>query len=165
MDKTSNLPLKYRGYAIVCQEVPDEISLAFNISGCPHKCKQCHSEYLWKYDGKLIGEDLDQILSINKDFISCVCFMGGDQNLEELYSLCTKIKNTYHLKTCIYSGLNEIVFFKDFIENNVLDYLKIGRYEYLRGGLDSPNTNQRMYKIIDSNTMECLNDRFHKPML
>lgn len=29
-----------------------------------------------------------------------------------------------------------------------LDYLKIGRYNYLKGGLNSKNTNQIFYKIV-----------------
>jgi len=150
MDKTSNLPLKYRGYAIVCQEVPDEISLAFNISGCPHKCEQCHSQYLWEYEGNFIGEDLDKVLSVNKEFISCVCFMGGDQNMQELYNLCKHIKDDYNLKTCVYSGLNDIAFFTDLIKDNLLDYLKLGKYDYKKGGLSSMTTNQVMYKIVNN---------------
>ena len=73
--------LKYINYDIVFQEVPNEISLVFNISGCPHKCEGCHSKYLWEYTG------------------------------------------------------------------NLIDYLKIGPYVKSLGGLDSCETNQKMYKI------------------
>lgn len=70
--------LKYKGYAIVFQEVPNEITLAINICGCPHKCKGCHSQYLWLDDGDILEKDLNDIIDKYKDYITCVCFMGGD---------------------------------------------------------------------------------------
>ena len=154
MDKKNNtLPLKYQGYTIALQEVPDEISLAFNISGCPHKCPECHSKYLWNYEGNYIGEDLSKVLSKYKEYISCVCFMGGDQNLNELYLLCKQIKDN-HLKVCIYSGLNNTDTFIDFINDSLIDYLKIGPYIGEYGGLNNPNTNQRMYKVVNNNLID-----------
>lgn len=140
-------PLKYDGYAIVLQEVPDEISLAINITGCPHRCSDCHSKHLWEYVGKDLGQDIDNILSSHENFISCICFMGGDQNLQELQALCNRIKmRLYPPKICIYSGLDDVQVFKDFKN---IDYLKIGSYKQEYGGLDSEITNQKMYKITD----------------
>ena len=52
--------LKYNGYSIVMQEVPNEVSLAINISGCPHKCEGCHSKYLWEYDGEYLIDDIER---------------------------------------------------------------------------------------------------------
>ena len=75
--------LKYINYAIVFQEVPDEISLAINISGCRYRCRGCHSKHLWEYKGNYLLEDLEDIINSN-EFITCVCFMGGDQNMKEL---------------------------------------------------------------------------------
>lgn len=141
------LPLRYQGYAIVLEEVPNEISLAFNISGCPHHCDGCHSQHLWEYKGELLSEDIQSIIEQYKEYISCVCFMGGDQNIEELESLCSVIKNEYNLKTCVYSGEDNINIFQKMICNNTLDYLKIGRYMKDRGGLNRTSTNQKMYKI------------------
>ena len=160
MQKISkNLPLKYQGYAIVMQEVPDEISLAFNIAGCTHKCEGCHSKNLWEYEGNYLCNDFLNILNANKDFISCVCFLGGDQNIEELYELC-KISKQYNLKTCIYSGFNSIKPFEDIIFDSLLDYLKIGPYIKEYGGLGTITTNQKMYKILKSdvinNETKCL---------
>ena len=31
--------LNYYNYDIVCQEIPDEITLAINITGCPNHCQ------------------------------------------------------------------------------------------------------------------------------
>ena len=47
-------PLRYDGAAVVFSEVPDEISLAISITGCPRRCPGCHSEYLWEYHGNLL---------------------------------------------------------------------------------------------------------------
>ena len=162
MDK-NNLKLKYQGYTIVLQEVPDEIALAFNISGCPHRCLDCHSKYLWDYEGNYLGEDLENVLSKYKDYISCVCFMGGDQNIEELAMLCKHIKS-YNLKVCIYSGSDDISLFNDMINDNSIDYLKLGPYKKEYGGLDSTITNQVMYHIVDQHLIN-ITDKFQKPKM
>jgi anaerobic ribonucleoside-triphosphate reductase activating protein len=137
--------LRYSHYDIVFQEVPNEVSLVFNISGCPYKCKGCHSTYLWDYTGNLLCDDFDFVISQYKDLVTCVCFMGGDQNIEELERYLVHIKEVYGLKTCIYSGNDSIETFKS--EMGYLDYLKVGKYDEKLGGLDNPNTNQRFYKI------------------
>lgn len=94
------LNLKYCSYDIVFQEVPNETTLVFNISGCPHKCEGCHSKYLWDYVGKYVKEDYLKIIDRYNTFITCVCFMGGDQNIEELYLFIKSIKEKYpNLKT------------------------------------------------------------------
>ena len=38
--------MKYNSIDILMQEVPDEISLAYEITGCPNMCKKCHSPEL-----------------------------------------------------------------------------------------------------------------------
>lgn len=162
MEQTLNkLPLKYQGYAIVLQEVPDEITLAFNISGCTHHCDGCHSPNLWEYEGEELIKDLNNVIEKYNDYISCVCFMGGDQNIEELKKACLIVKNQYSLKTCIYSGSNTINIFQDMIHKNLLDYLKIGQYKKEKGGLNKPTTNQRMYKIEGDNLWD-ITSKFQK---
>lgn len=138
------LPLKYTGYAVTFQEVPNETSLIFNISGCPYKCRGCHSQYLWEYTGEYITEEIEQILMQYKGLVTCVCFMGGDQNLAELKLLLIKCKSL-GFKTCVYSGLNDISIFDDLL--SLLDYLKVGEYVSELGGLNSKDTNQRFYQI------------------
>ena len=136
--------LKYLGYSIVFQEVPDEVTLAINISGCPHRCEGCHSTYLWEYEGDYISNDLNNLIEKYKGLITCVCFMGGDQNQIELLDLL-KIVQKHKLKTALYTGL-------DFLSNlNIrilcnLNYCKLGHYDDKLGGLDKPTTNQRMLR-------------------
>ena len=140
--------LKYTGYSIVFQEVPDEVTLAINISGCPHKCEGCHSKYLWEYEGDYIDEDIEKLICRYKKFITCVCFMGGDQNPSNLIH-CLSIAKKYGFKTCLYSGRDDLrsLYTDGLIDQ--CDYVKIGRYNQQLGGLNSPNTNQRFYKRID----------------
>lgn len=157
---TRHRKLKYLGYSIVFQEVPNEITLAINISGCPYKCEGCHSRYLWKYEGNYISDDLDFIIKQNLDFITCVCFFGGDQNIVELYDLLKHIKSKYKLKTCLYSG-------QDLLSNlnklfDVLDYIKIGSYKENLGGLKSITTNQRMYMICQDQSLKDITFKFQQ---
>lgn len=154
-----NLPLKYTGYTVACQEVPDELSIVFNISGCPYKCRGCHSQYLWDYIGRYISEDIEGVLRQYKGLATCVCFMGGDQNLSEMKDLLARCK-THGFKTCIYSGSNNMALFKDL--RDVLDYLKIGEYKEELGGLKNKNTNQIFYGINDEGGYSDLTYLFQK---
>ena len=140
--------LKYLGYDIVFQEIPDEVTLAINISGCPHKCEGCHSEYLWNYDGAFISEDIDVLLDKYGRFITCVCFMGGDQNQNELLYLVNIVKRR-GIRTALYSGCD---CFEDIKKDLLcgLDYLKLGRYKKYLGGIDKPLSNQHLYKKVSN---------------
>jgi anaerobic ribonucleoside-triphosphate reductase activating protein len=140
--------LKYSHYDVVFQEVPNEISLVFNISDCPYKCEGCHSKYLWDYLGSYISNDIDNIIKKYNGLITCVCFMGGDQNIVELTELLFNVKYAYKLKSCVYSGNDNIHTFDNILI--YLDYLKVGRYIENLGGLDKDTTNQKFYKVIDS---------------
>ena len=134
--------LKYLGYSIVFQEVPDEVTLAINISGCPHKCEGCHSKHLWEYDGNYISDDLVDLIEKYKGLITCVCFMGGDQNPLELVNLLDRV-HRFKLKTALYSGEDSLQHIAFRVVCN-LDYCKIGHYDQTKGGLSSKNTNQKM---------------------
>ena len=138
-----NLPLKYISTCIALQEVPDEMSLIINVSGCPHHCEGCHSQYLWEYKGRDLLTDIVGLIEDNKEYVSCICIMGGDYNITELNYVFTLIANS-GLKTCLYTGLNHIP-----IGLNPLDYIKIGEYRKDLGGLDKSTTNQRFYKNIN----------------
>lgn len=138
--------LKYIGCTIVFQEVPDEVTLAVNISGCPHRCEGCHSEYLWEYKGRYLSDDIAHLIQMYKDLITCVCFMGGEQNPEDLVK-CLLIAKSQNLKTCVYSGCDDI---KVLSQNGIAqycDYIKIGHYDKKLGGLSSSSTNQRFYAL------------------
>lgn len=135
--------LKYLGYSIVFQEVPNEVTLAINISGCPHRCEGCHSKYLWEYKGNYISDDLKGLIKKYDGLITCVCFMGGDQNQNELVNLLNNVHRN-QLKTALYTGEDSMQNISFRVLCN-LDYCKIGHYDANRGGLDNKNTNQKMF--------------------
>lgn len=148
--------LKYIGYSIVLQEVPDEITLAFNISGCPYHCDGCHSSYLWDYAGRFVSDDLQDVLKKYSGLITCVCFMGGDQNREDLDEMLRCIKKM-NLKTAIYTGNDT-----PDLNWDLLDYVKCGHYDKKLGGLSSRNTNQKMLRKSADGEWEDITYKFWK---
>lgn len=137
--------LKYVDAKVAFAEVPDEVTLAINISGCPCNCRGCHSSYL----AEDIGEPLDlqhltNLIDSNKG-ISCVCIMGGDANPSEVDDIAQDIKEYYpKLKVGWYSGRQELS--KD-INLEFFDFIKLGPYIEELGPLNSKTTNQRFYKV------------------
>lgn len=135
--------LKYISTCIALQEVPDEISLIINVSGCPHHCEGCHSQYLWEYKGNYLLDDIEQLINEHGLYTTCVCIMGGDYNIFELNQLIGYISMRGY-KTCVYLGCDYLP-----IELDAVDYLKIGSYKKEFGGLDKLTTNQRFYKRVN----------------
>lgn len=150
--------MKYVDTLVSFSEIPDEITLCINISNCPNKCEGCHSSWLQKNIGiELNNYELYDIINKNSG-ISCVCFMGGDSNPEEINNLAIKIKSK-NLKVGWYSGNSEI---SDKINIKNFDYIKIGPYLKDKGPLSDKNTNQKMYKIIHFTGMNSLKDITYK---
>jgi anaerobic ribonucleoside-triphosphate reductase activating protein len=145
--------IKYIESKVVFEEIPDEITLAINITNCPCHCEGCHSKYLWADIGKkLDNKEIDVLIKKNKG-ITAICFMGGDKEPDEINSLAKYVKENHKaLKTGWYSGKEEI---SEEIKEENFDYIKIGPYIEEKGPLNNKNTNQRMYhKGID------ITDRF-----
>lgn len=135
----------YDRYDIVFQEIPNEVSLAFTIEGCPNNCNGCHSPHLMKQNGReLTQEELVHIMSQYKDTFTCVLFLGGDAFHDDLYKLFKLVKMLGY-KSAFYSGNDDIN--GKFVP--VLDYYKIGQYNKEVGGLSNKNTNQKLYNILD----------------
>lgn len=150
--------MKYVDTLVSFSEIPDEITLCINISNCPNKCKGCHSPWLQENIGiELNNYELYDIINKNSG-ISCVCFMGGDSDPEEINNLAIKIKSK-NLKVGWYSGNSEI---SDKINIKNFDYIKIGPYLKDKGPLSDKNTNQKMYKIIHFTGMNSLKDITYK---
>lgn len=141
---------------IVLEEVPDEISLALSISGCPLRCFNCHSEET--YDPSF-GEPLTAVKMyelLNRKHITCVLFYGGEWKPEQLISLIDIVKKK-NLKVCLYTGklFNDIP--KDIISR--LNYIKVGAYNHELGGLSSSKTNQKFFNL---DTNEDITNIFYK---
>jgi len=144
--------IKYTETQVTFSEVPDEISLCINLSNCYHRCKGCHSPHLQEDVGEELTVDkLQELIDKNKG-ITCVCFMGGDNDLMKLYELSTTV-HKFGLKTAWYTGLyfgldslGDVVVRP--IVTNSFDYIKTGPYIESLGPLNKKTTNQRMYKKI-----------------
>jgi anaerobic ribonucleoside-triphosphate reductase activating protein len=135
--------LKYENTLITFTEVPDEISLCINLTCCPCRCKECFEPWLRKDYGSVLSFDVIQQLRLKSPHISCICFMGGDNDHLSLYNLCQLIKSYYpHLKLAFYSGLD----YMDPQLQEVLDYYKFGSYMPEHGPLNQTTTNQRFMK-------------------
>jgi anaerobic ribonucleoside-triphosphate reductase activating protein len=136
--------LRYASYDIVFQEIPDEITLAINLSGCPNRCRGCHSPHLQGDVGEELTEAvLSGLLKAYGSAVTCVCFMGGDAAPEEIVKLAKQVQPSH--KTAWYSGKSGL--YKDALP--CFDYIKLGAYIAHLGGLDSPTTNQRLYRVIN----------------
>lgn len=150
--------IKYTETQVTFSEIPDEISLCINISNCHHKCSGCHSPHLQEDVGEELTVDkLQELIDKNKG-ITCVCFMGGDNDLSRLSELADIAHQfdvcggTNKIKTAWYTGLdfhlNSMQEIADRPIAQKFDYVKTGSYIEALGPLNKKTTNQRMYKKV-----------------
>ena len=136
--------MKIASYDIVFQDVPGEVTLSLNLSQCPNCCKGCHSPQLQEDIGYPLDDSmLDGLLDRYGRDVTCVCFMGGDREPQEVMRLADRV-HAAGLKTAWYSGRQEL---PECFRADALDYVKIGPYIESKGPLPNPNTNPRMYRI------------------
>ncbi len=138
--------LKYVNTDVVFQEIPDEVTLAINISNCPCHCPGCHSKFLWGDNGQQLSEKtIDTLLEECGSDISCVCFMGGDAEPEEVNRLAAYLREAYkNKKIAWYTGRTLI---SHLINRKNFDYIKVGPYIAHLGPLKSKTTNQRLFRL------------------
>ena len=151
--------LKYVDTLVSFSEVPDEITLCINITGCKIGCKNCHSPYLAEDIGNILNlQALTSLIDSNSG-ITCVCIMGGDANPSKVDDIAQDIKEYYpKLKVAWYSGKQELS--KD-INLEFFDFIKLGPYIEELGPLNSKTTNQRFYKI-ENNKLIDITYKFRK---
>ena len=144
--------LKYVDAKVVFTEVPNEITLAINISGCPCNCKGCHSSYLAEDIGtELTFNEVRKLIKKNNG-ISCIALMGGDAEPNKINALASFIINHYSsIKVAWYSGRQEL---SEDIELSNFDFIKLGPYKGEFGPLNSRTTNQRFYKVSDGELID-----------
>ena len=151
--------LKYYNYDIVFQEIPDEVTLAVNLTGCPCHCPGCHSPHLWED----IGEELDEaaLRQMHAEYageVTCICLMGGDADPAAIERLCAFVKQEMGLRSAWWSGRPEL---PEGIDLTHFDYVKTGPYVEALGGLKSRKTNQRLYRVTGG-MLEDITARFWK---
>lgn len=141
--------LRLASFDVVFQEIPGEVTLALNLSGCPNRCPGCHSPHLWDDTGEVLDENLlNSLLTGYGNAITCVCFMGGDRSPGQVAHLSAFVRAATggRLKTGWYSGRAELA--AD-IDPRSFDFIKLGPYREELGGLDSKTTNQRLYRVVN----------------
>ncbi|WP_109831687.1 anaerobic ribonucleoside-triphosphate reductase activating protein [Reichenbachiella versicolor] len=138
---------------ITTQEVPGELCICFTITGCPLKCKGCHSEFLWdSHNGKLLSnEQYTNYLNQYQNLATCVLFMGGEWYEQDLVNKL-RIAKARGYKTCLYTGLTRIS--KEIKQE--LTWLKTGPWIEKKGGLESPITNQLFIEVKTNKTLNSL---------
>lgn len=147
--------LKYLNTQVTFAEVPDEITLCINITGCKNGCKNCHSSYLAQDIGtELTFNEVRKLIKKNSG-ISCIALMGGDAEPDKINTLASFIINHYgSIKVAWYSGRQEL-------NNNIdlcnFDYIKLGPYKEEFGSLNSRTTNQRFYKVNGKELVDITN--------
>ena len=137
--------LKYVNTGIVFQEIPDEVTLAINISNCPCRCPGCHSHYLWDDIGlPLDANAIDDFVAKYGDDITCIAFMGGDGDPKAVNMLAQYIHEEYPQFKVAWSSGRTVI--SRAINKSDFNYIKIGPYIKHLGPLKERTTNQRMYR-------------------
>lgn len=153
--------MKYVNESVVFQEIPDEVTLAINISNCPCRCPGCHSKFLWSDTGEELTHDvLDKMISKYADALTCVAFMGGDASIDDVNDMAMYLKNIHpNLKVAWYSGRTVI---NQALNMKIFDYIKIGPYIEHLGPLNQKTTNQRLYRHEPDDSWLDITSKFWK---
>ena len=154
--------LKYVNFDIVFQEIPNEVTLAINISNCPNGCPGCHSPFLQRDTGEPVTETfLSSLLYEYGKSITCICFMGGDSEPNEIVRFAKFLhqQSLAKVKVGWYSGKREL---PPSMPVKYFQYIKLGPYIEQFGPLKSCNTNQRLYVVNEREQMKDITPCFWK---
>lgn len=138
--------MRYHKYSVTFNEIPQEISLVFSITGCGGTCIGCHSPFLHDpTNGHYLSFDFyKELLDKYQSNVTTVLFLGGEWYEDDLNEMLKEAKHR-NLKTALYTNKE----FKDVprkLKYN-LTYLKVGKYIKGLGGLESVITNQKLYRL------------------
>lgn len=139
--------IKYADVQVTFAEIPNEISLCINISGCRNGCGECHSPHLHEDIGEVLNDvTLSKLIDSNTG-ITCVCFMGGDHDPLEIKYLASHVKSNFpNLLVGWYSGRDTIPPYI-LCGLNYFNYIKVGPFKKECGPINCPTTNQIMYEV------------------
>lgn len=130
------------------------------VSGCAHKCKNCHNPITWDVDGGLPfneAAEAELFEALNKPYISGITFSGGDPlhpaNQQEIFRLIKKVKEQTTNKTVwLYTGYkwedfktNDAINFVDvFVDGQFVESLKNANLQWVG------SSNQRVINVAES---------------
>ena len=137
----------------------DGIRCVLFVSGCEHKCHNCHNPQTWDINSgiKFTEEDFDSIVQYCKsDYVSGLTLSGGDPvhpcNINKITKLCRDFKGLLPNKTIwLYTGY----FMADLSQHEILNYLDVvvdGEYIEKLSDVNyewAGSTNQRIHRKIN----------------
>ena len=129
--------------SVVLEEIPDRVTLAFEISNCRGNCPGCHSPFLKEDIGEALTPSVIDAQVAANFGVDCVLFLGEGQDPDTLCALAAHVRSK-GLAPALYSGRTEV----DEAIWAVFDYVKVGPYIAEKGPLNHPTTNQRLYRAM-----------------
>ena len=135
---------------ITFSEIPDRITYFIELGNCTQHCAGCHSSYL--ADTVISPSDLAGVERMAEraaeSGADAIALMGGTTNGISDDDLITILSTlSCILPVCLYSGSDDEERDKTIAREGGVTWLKTGSYQEERGGLSSPTTNQRFYKL------------------
>ena len=130
--------------SVVLEEIPGKVSLAIDVTNCPMRCPGCHSPFLQTDTGEELTTEVIDALIADNFGVNCYLFFGEGQDDDAFLDLAWYIRDNYpDLDLALYSGRPEVpgTYWR------VFHYIKTGPYIEKLGPLNSPSTNQRLYKV------------------
>lgn len=99
------------------------------VSGCEHKCKNCHNPITWDEDTGLLFDNSAKkeiFKQLDKEYIKGITFSGGDplykSNIAEITAFSKEIKNMYKQKDIwLYTGY----IWEDIKNFEIMEYIDI----------------------------------------
>lgn len=136
---------------ITFAEVPNHIAYFIELGDCKLKCKGCHSPELCK---PTMGDTpLSDIVAKAKSLIglgaNAIAVLGGtDCYSFSRGSLGKLLDSLSHLsRVALYTGNNDRGgLMREFARRHHCTWVKTGKYDEKKGGLQSKTTNQRFYE-------------------
>lgn len=141
----------------------DGIRVTLFVSGCSLHCSDCHNPQCWsQHSGQPFTDDtIGEIMKeLSKSYNSGITLSGGHPlepyNIEDITSLCKKIKKRFPTKTIwLYTGL----LYEDVKEYDVMNYVDVlvdGKYEKDLRDLTLKWRGSSNQRVIDvKKTREC----------
>ena len=136
---------------ITFNEVPDKLAYAIELGACRQHCVGCHSPELQEEDVPLtpLLDILEEAQYVIDAGANAIVVMGGTNNKhitdESLIALLRALACI--APTGLYSGSDDEDHDKMIAVEGQCTWLKTGPYVESLGGLESPRTNQRFYRI------------------
>lgn len=104
--------MNYSGIEYDSLKNGEGVNVTLFVSGCSHRCKFCQNKQTWDENaGKEFTEETLNILrtEIAKDYMSGICFSGGDplypKNYEEILKISRLLRDEFPNKTqWLYTG-------------------------------------------------------------